>query len=441
MIKKFDLHDFLENPYNMIVLTMVYIFIFGLFSQPIDDILQGLLAIIQAPDVLVTDYLYIGGFGAAMINSSITMFIAFMMLKAVKHEFTSGTISNLWLVAGFSFFGKNPLNVIPIWIGGWLYSKYMNQNFNQTILVTIVATSLGPVVTVPFNLYQQGIFENLMMSLTMSVSLGVFIGFIFEPVASNVLKVHEGFNLYNGGLAAGIIAITLSSVYESFGIQIDPVDLISYDYHREIIFFITILAVFYMMVGLYLNPNWRKTIRSLLKINETKSDYYPRFGTVVYLNMGMLALVALLTIESINFFAPGTMILHGPALGGMLSSSGFGANGKNAPSSVSIYIGVLLAASVSPIFTWSDPGILTTMLFAVCLCPIPTRFGWWWGIPCGFFTLHFATSLAGPAGGMNLYNNGLAAGFVAILLYPLLLAIERRKEERHQRDRFNDKWY
>lgn len=428
--QKFNLRYFFENQYNMILLTIIFIFVFGLLSQPSETIIPGLVAIIQAPDVLVTDYIYVGGFGAAMINSALTMFLTFIMLKLIKHDFKSGTISGMWLIAGFSLFGKNPFNVIPIWIGGWLYSKYMKKDFNDIVLTIIVATSLGPVVTVPFNLYLQGVFSSLPLSLLLSFSFGVFFGFIFEPIATNIFKVHEGFNLYNGGLTAGIIAITISSVYQSFGIEINTVSIISYEYHHIIIVFSLIIAVFYIAVGIYLNPDIKQIFRSVLKINKTKTDYFLEFGTIVYINMGILIILAIGSVSLINFFLPGTMTLHGPALGGILTATGFGANGKNVPSSLSIYIGVLLAGLVSPVYSWSDPGILTTMMFAVCLCPVPTRFGWWWGIPCGFFTLQFATSLAGPAGGMNLYNNGLAAGFVAILLYPMLLAIERRKEER-----------
>ncbi|MCL1996083.1 MAG: DUF1576 domain-containing protein [Defluviitaleaceae bacterium] len=423
----------LSNPYNLTLISLAYFFVFGLIIQPLDSIFYGFVAIMQAPDVLTTDYLYIGGFGTALINASITGFITFGMLKFFKHDFKSGTISNIWLVIGFSLFGKNPLNILPIWFGGWLFCKFMRQDFNKTILVVLVATSLGPVVTVPWSLYLEGVFTNLPMAIGLSIVFGMFIGFIFEPIAANMIKVHDGFNLYNGGLTAGIMAIVLSAAYQSFGIYLAPVSYISTVYHYHILVFLLILSLLYIGVGLYLNPgSVRQAFARISEMNKTKNDYFTPFGTLVYLNMGLLGILGVVWAGILGLFWPGGFILHGPAMAAILSTFGFGANGKNVPSSVSLYIGVMIASITSPAFGLGDPGIITILFFVTCLCPIPTKFGYRWGIVAGFLHVHFATSLAGPAGGMNLYNNGLAAGFVAILLYPLIMAFVKRKENAMQ---------
>ena len=424
-----NMKNFLNDPYNLTLISLVYFLIFGLSVQPIDSIFYGFLAILHAPDVLTTDYLYVGGFGTALVNSALTGFITFAMLKFFKHEFKSGTISNVWLVIGFSLFGKHPLNVLPIWFGGWLFAKFMRQDFNKTILVVLVATSLGPIVTVPWTLYLDGVITNLPFAIILAVFVGTFIGFIFEPIAVNMLKVHDGFNLYNGGLTAGIMAITLSAVYQSFGITLAPVYYISSQYHNIILIFLLILSLFYIAVGLYLNPDIKQSFsRVFLEMNKTKNDYLTPFGTLVYLNMGLLGVLGVVWAAVLGLFWPGGFTMHGPGMAAIISTFGFGANGKNVPSAISLYIGVMIAAATSPTFALSDVGIITILFFSTCLCPIPTKFGYHWGIIAGFLHVHFATSLAGPAGGMNLYNNGLAAGFVAILLYPLIMALVKRKE-------------
>lgn len=374
----------------------------------------------------MTDYLYVGGFGAALFNAATVTLIAVIMLRICNHKFTSNTIGNLWLILGFSLFGKNPLNVLPIWFGGWLYSKFMKRDFDRTIVVTLVATSLGPVVSAPINLYIQGYFSTFAFSIFLSIFLGILIGFIFEPIASNLLKVHNGFTLYNSGLAAGIIAITLNAIYQSFGINILTIELYTYEYHNTIIVFVILISVFYILVGLYLNPNIRTTFISLIRLNKTKSGYYEIFGTISYINMGILGLALVSWTIIMGLFLPGNFLLHGPALGAILSAIGYGAIGKNAPSTISLFIGVIVASAFSPTFSLTDPGIITVMFFVLALCPVPTKFGFHWGVVAGFLHTHFATSLAVPTGGMNLYNNGLAAGFVVILLYPIMVGLRRK---------------
>ena len=423
------MNKILGDQYNVLLITVAYFIIFGLSVQSPASIFEGLIAIMQAPDVLTTDYIYKGGFGASLVNAGIVTLIAIGMLKTFKHDIKSATISNMWLIIGFSFFGKNPLNVIPIWLGGWLYSKFMRQDFNKTIIVTLVATSLGPVVTVPWNLYLSGDISSMGMAIALAVLSGIAIGFIFEPVAVNILKVHEGFNLYNGGLMAGIIAMALTGVYQSFGFDILTVSFIDFDHHNQILVFLAGLSLLYLLIGLVLIQDKKVIIPKIRELNKTKNDYLPTFGPIIFINMAFLSVLCLAWAMGMHAITP-EFLLQGPALGAILSTIGFGANGKNVPSSISLFLGATLAALLAPSLDITNPGVITILFFVPCLCPIPTKFGYHWGIVAGFLHMHFATSFAGPSGGMNLYNNGFAAGFVVIILYPLLLSLGRRREEK-----------
>ena len=54
---------------------------------------------------------------------------------------------SLWLMTGFSFFGKNLLNIWPIIIGVYLYSKYQKEPFLNYSLVALLSTTLAPAVS------------------------------------------------------------------------------------------------------------------------------------------------------------------------------------------------------------------------------------------------------------------------------------------------------
>lgn len=417
--------NFISNHYNLLIITVAFFFVFGISIQAPYNILTSYFLIFTSPQFLTTDYLYIAGFGASLVNASIVTLMAIILLKLIKHKVRSATISNLWLLLGFSLFGKNPLSVLPIWLGGLLFAKLRKQNPNTIILTILIATSLSPVVSLPLNLYFSGYVTNLALAIVLCILKGLIIGFIFEPIATNVFKIHNGYNLYNGGLTAGFIAITITSIYQSFGIYFTPVALFSTDYHNHIIIFLLILSAFYIFIGIYLNPDIKQTLANLKKLNKTKNDYLAKFGTLVYLNMGLLGLTCVALSFLLSTISPNSFLLHGPALGGIISTFGFGANGKNVPSAIPLFIGVIIAALLSSSFHIYSPAIITTMFFVTCLSPVSTILGKHWGIIAAFLHVHIVTSVSYPSGGLNLYNNGLAAGFVVILLYPIIYMIKK----------------
>jgi hypothetical protein len=119
--------------------------------------------------------------------------------------------------------------------------------------------------------------------------------------------------------------------------------------------------------------------------------------------------------------------LNGPTVGGILTIIGFSAFGKHAANILPVMAGVGLG---SVVMHWSlaDSAAQLALLFCTGLAPVAGYFGWIYGVLAGF--LHSAVVLytGGPTAGMNLYNNGFSAGLVAIVLYPTILAIARRRK-------------
>jgi hypothetical protein len=60
------------------------------------------------------------------------------------------------------------------------------------------------------------------------------------------------------------------------------------------------------------------------------------------------------------------------------------------------------------------------ILFSTGLAPIAGKYGWHWGMIAGFVHVSVAIIIGDLNGGMNLYNNGFAGGFVAITAVPLI---------------------
>jgi len=107
----------------------------------------------------------------------------------------------------------------------------------------------------------------------------------------------------------------------------------------------------------------------------------------------------------------------------------FGAHIKNFPP---VLLGVFLSTLITQ-YEATTPGIQIAALFAVGLSPIAGQFGPVLGIVAGF--LHAAVVMCTSQfyGGLNLYNNGFAAGWVAIIMVPVIESMMQHYKNRQKK--------
>ena len=141
-----QIHNVIEKDigknYKILILSVfpVSIFICGIFTWLFEthfnflSIFTGLKHIVLTPTTLYTDFLEVGGISAALINASLIGFYNLFLLWKYKLRINGLLIAAFLTVIGFSFFGKNLFNIFPIYIGGYLYSKYQNIEFKDIIL-------------------------------------------------------------------------------------------------------------------------------------------------------------------------------------------------------------------------------------------------------------------------------------------------------------------
>ena len=81
------------------------------------------MKIIVTEDALITDYVKIAGVSAALVNSALVTLVSLLLLYLSKEPPNGFTLVELGLMAGFSLFGKNIVNIWPIIAGTFLYAK------------------------------------------------------------------------------------------------------------------------------------------------------------------------------------------------------------------------------------------------------------------------------------------------------------------------------
>ncbi|MDU4883531.1 DUF1576 domain-containing protein [uncultured Clostridium sp.] len=408
----------LKNYYPpYVILSILYLFfiIFAFFLDSPSEIFHGIKSIILSSDILITDYMEVGGIGAALVNAALTSLLSLLLLITIGIKPNGSTIMSLWLMTGFSFLGKNIFNIWPIILGVYLFSIYQKEPFLNYILVSLLGTSLSPVVSqISF-----GINQYNFISIILGILLGIAVGFILPPIASHSIKAHNGYNLYNIGFASGLIATLLMSILRGFGINLDSRLIWHSGSNKVLSILLIICCVYLIIIGVIYGKNKKSNLTTINKqTGRLISDFYILFGETTYINMGILGILATCFVIIIGGD------LNGATICGIFTIIGFGCFGKNIKNTIPIVIGATLAA-IFNINEITSPALLLSILFSTTLAPICGKFGWKYGILAGIIHVNIVTNIGYLHGGLNLYNNGLAGGFVAMILIPLITTFKK----------------
>lgn len=397
---------------------LILIFFISYVINEHENIFIGMYKIITSPAVLVTDFMQVGGIGAAFLNAILIFSFNFFLVKSFKVKINGITIAAFFTVFGFSFFGKNILNILPFYLGGILYSIYTSTDFSEHIIPIAFSSALAPFVSsVAF--YGDISYET---SYINAILIGVLIGFIVVPLARSLFDFHEGYDLYNLGFTAGILGSVIIAVLKLYHFEITPQFLLSTEYDSPLKILCSAAFTSLIIIGFYINDNSLSGYFSLIKDDGYKSDFTQKYGYgLTFINMGIMGFI------SMGFVVITGQTFNGPVLAGIFTVVGFSANGKTVFNTIPVLIGVLLASlgSKGSIFTLAISG-----LFGTALAPISGVFGPIAGIIAGWLHLAVVQNVGLVHGGLNLYNNGFSAGIVSGFLLPIFNMITDNNNQR-----------
>jgi len=405
-----------------VVLLVVALFaaafvIFGFLVDTPADIARGLIAITTSRDTLLTDYFGIGGIGAGCVNAGLLTLCACFVYYKAGAKMTGAAVACLFLVLGFALFGKNLLNVWCIVIGVALYSRFKCETFATHINTAFFGVALAPI-------FSEILFSSSLtpaVSVPLAIATSLAIGFILPPAAAQLFKAHMGFSLYNMGFTAGLVGTLVVALYKSYGFVPDPVFIWTTGNNVLLGAFLSVVFASMIAVGFHFDRSLLSGIRKVIGTSgQSPTDFIALAGIGPTLaNMGLSGAIGMAYILAVGGE------LNGPVIGAIFTIVGFAAFGKHPRNIVPIMVGVFLGSLAKP---WSadDPSILLAALFGTTLAPIAGRFGWHWGIVAGFVHSSAALSVGPVHAGLNLYNNGFAAGIVAAVLVPVIVAIQSR---------------
>ena len=403
----------------LLSLIPIYFMFIGLFLQPLDTILPGIIRLIREPDFLITDYFVVGGVGAALINAGVLTLMSIAIVYFLGMDMTGHTITSACLMFGFSLFGKNLLNIWAILAGVYLYAWFHRTPVQRYVYIGLYGTSLSPIITEMMSV------GNLPLAgrIATALAVGCVIGFFLPPLATSVHFAHRGYSLYNVGFASGIIATVIVSLIKSFGFEVESRLIWGTGFNRQFACYLGILFGGMMLAGFLVKG--KAIVPAYLRILKSSgisgTDYLKEEGgAAAMFNMGVNGLFAMLCVLAVGGE------LNGPTIGGIFTIVGFSATGKHLRNILPIMLGVYLASFTK---TWSinQPSPLLALLLSTTLAPVAGTFGAAVGILAGYLHSSVALNVGIVYGGMNLYNNGFAGGIVAIFLVPVIQSISDRR--------------
>ena len=414
------LHYDRNNPSDavmrLLVLLGVYHILIGIIAGPFS--LSGMKEICMGDCGLVTDFLASGGISAAFVNAGLTVLLSVLAVRFSGASFSGNSLASIGMTAGFSFFGINPVNMIPVICGTALYAALMKEPFSKHVHTGIWACCAGPIVQYMFNHFGM----SSAMNITAGMLAGIAAGFLIAPCAAATARAHEGMNLYNVGFAAGIVLIALSAVLKGFGFEFASVSTWYAEKRTLMILYLLLLCAIWFTAGWLLNGRSLHGLWELGKRSGQKCDFVALDG----LGCTMMNMAAVTFIGIVYIVLTGGDF-SGPVLSGILSMFGFAAFGKHYRNVVWVLLGIVLLSFVS-VWNLTDPAVQFSALLGTCVCPFGGKYGPLWGMIAGMVHISLVRQTGSFHAWLNLYNNGFAGGIAAVFLVQLAKAFIKDKE-------------
>ena len=411
----------LQFPYAlMMAINFGFIAFAFVLDSPI-NIFHGLIRILTSQTILVTDFIAVGGVSATLVNVALVGIFSIIMLVLSGAKPSGATIMALWVTAGFAFFGKNVYNMIPLTTGVWLYSRYRKEPFSNFALASLLVATLSPVVS---EMSFLGVFS-APLEIAIGILFGFGIGFIFPAVSAHMVRMHSGYDLYSMGFAGGLIAMIIATTTNAMGFDVLPVSIWSYGNNIVMAILLYTCSATLILCGIFVGDP-KKNLSEFKKFfshsGRLITDFFFLYKNSIYINMGILCAFA----TSVTLLIGAE--LNGIAAAGIFTMVGFGCFGKHMKNVPPILAGAILSAFLNK-WDFTAPAQVAAILFSAALAPIAGQFGWAIGIVAGFLHVSVAMHVGELCGGLNLYNNGFAAGFIAMFLLPIITISERMRKK------------
>lgn len=407
--------EYLKKSFYLPILALIMIILAFIFNTP-KEIFVGYKNILLSSSILTTDYIAIGTLGGALVNAASILILNLVILRLLNLRMSGLIYAALYMILGFSFFGKNILNSLPIYIGIYLYAFINKIPVKNLVISLLFSSGISPLVSYLIFGFELAYY----ISIPLGIGAGIVAGLMVPAISSHTIKFHQGYNLFNVGFSLGIISLAFNGVLRAFNLKASEISILSNDHNLFLYLFVAILALVLLIAGIILNPKSFKMIPDLYKRSgRLVSDYIRDYGVSIV----MINQASLLTFE-ILICLIFKIELNGAIFGTILAVSGFAGAGLHLKNTSFVMLGAILMCLITKTNITST-SIIIGILFSAGVAPIAGRYGIVAGIIAGMLHIAILPLCRSFQGGYDLYNNGFCAGFVACILIAIIEAFKK----------------
>ena len=408
-----------------LVLMCIGLFVLlALLGDGLMPTLEGFIRLQSHAARLINDYTVIGGSGGALLNAAVMGLLALILVLASGVRLSGPTMAGIFTIMGFSLFGKTPVNSVPIVLGVFIASRIARKPFKNYLLMALFGTALGPIVS--FIFFESGLSG--IPAIVTGIAAGVLSGIVLPALGMAMLRMHEGFNLYNIGFTCGFFGLFAAAVLAGSNRDIAITVIWNSEARAELMLLTPLVSALFIAEGLIQDGrNIFKNLRRIMNLSgRLPSDFMDLVSPgAALVNAGLLGLAGSLYLFLIH------ADINGPVIGGLLTVIGFATFGKHAKNCWPVALGVIAATLVFG-KSLTAPGPVLGLLFGTTLAPLAGEFGPFVGIAAGFVHLLMVERTAAFHGGLDLYNNGFAGGLTATLFVAIIQWVRSFKERKDE---------
>ena len=431
-------------------------FIYGAMTGTTAEIWPKFIEILKTPAQCTHD-LYTVSIPATYFNMGMCclLMLVYIVCCGGLNSVNSGTVAAFFLTVGFSSWGMNVLNMLPLMLGMQVYAFLKKKTPASMMNLGIFATAIAPImseVMLRWPGYTEAnlkpaegvVLQNFAIQPTgviLAIIIAVLFCLFYPPMCAKAPNFHFGCDLFNAGPPAGFLCLMtigfLMKVPNAGGVAFNTNTVsngpaVGTEVYGFVMISYLIVFIICLILGLMLDKDALKNYGKLIKDSGHGSDFIEKYGIGATLVNFFVYGVFILAFYSCMKFAFGAKVAGGVA-GVVWCAFTWVAAGAHPLNVLPIGIGYVLISLVSTVVfpalgIGADTGrlgmnsiaILIAFSYATGMAPISGKYGVIWGIIAGMMHFAIVTLIPLQYDFFNFYNGGFTAGVVAFVLIPFI---------------------
>ena len=409
------------------------------------DAFTGLWKILTGTCKISTNYFALGGFAATFLNMGLVGLICTALCFLPGAKPNNVTTLGVLLTLGFGAWGINPLNMIPTILGVALFCLVKKEKLGAMSNAMMYSTGIAPLISDLLFRYPGVEYVGFnWLGLGLALFVGLVIGFFLPAGLGHAPNIHKGYNHYSAAVPIGFTAFFLRAALYNVMLGQKTADLstlAALDVQSWSMTNIFCFVVFGLCIVAALLMGCKpKDYLALMKDSGHGVSFTTKYGNAPFLmNVGVFGLM-IVAYFNLAGALDGKEVWTGMTFGivfCMLATCNSGSHPGNVwPIMVGYivtsylfgWINGLLGGSFA--LTIGNQSILIGLCYANGLSPVSGKYGFGYGILAGGLHYLLVTAVPDMHGGFCLYNGGLTAALICLLLVPQLEKFCKTKEER-----------